>query len=301
MKIGIDLGGSHVAIGVINENGEILVKKERKLSNLKIEEKKAIIESYIVENVEELKKEYEITSVGIAIPGTVSKNKIIKAVNLGIENYAIVDVLEEKLKLPVTIRNDAKCAALGEYNYGCLKGYKRTLFLTLGTGIGTAIIINGKLLDTGDVPGCEAGHMVIEKDGLLCSCGKRGCFEKYASMKAFKDSLRNNLPFREYQTGEMLKKLLTNKTNEEEINSIIDKTIEEYIEYLALGISNLINIFEPEIIGIGGSFIYFADRLLPELKEKLLKGNMLFNSRDDMEIKVAELGNDAGIIGTISN
>lgn len=300
MKIGIDLGGSHIAIGVINNKGEILNKRETKLSDLKIEEKKNKIESYILENVQELIQEFEISSIGIAIPGTVSKTKIIKSVNLGIEDYDIVDYLEEKLKLPISIRNDAKCAALAENSYGCLKGYNRALFLTLGTGVGTAIIVDGKLLDTGDLPGCEAGHMVIQKDGLLCNCGKKGCFEKYASMKAFKDALRNNLPYREYQTGEMLEKILKERTDNEEINSKIDKTVEEYIEYLAIGISNLVNIFEPEVIGIGGSFVYFADTLLPKLKQKLLDENTLFNHREDIEIKVAKLGNDAGIIGAIN-
>lgn len=300
MKIGIDLGGSHIGIGVVNHKGEILNKRETKLSDMKIEEKKNKIENYILENVKELVKQYEISSIGIAIPGTVSNTTIIKSVNLGIQDYNIVDYLKEKLELPISIRNDAKCAAIAENYYGCLKGYRRALFLTLGTGIGTAIIINGKLLDTGDLPGCEAGHMVIQKDGLLCNCGKRGCFEKYASMKAFKDSLRNNLPYREYQTGKMLKNLLKEKTNNEQLNLKIDKTVEEYIQYLALGISNLINIFEPEVIGIGGSFVYFADMLLPKLKQKLLEENILFNHRDDIEIKVAKLGNDAGIIGAIN-
>ncbi|MCI8412006.1 MAG: ROK family protein [Clostridia bacterium] len=300
MKIGIDLGGSHIAIGVVNDKGEILNKKETKLSDVKIEEKKSRIQNYILENVQELVKKYEISSIGIAIPGTVSSTTIIKSVNLGIQDYNIVDYLKEKLELPILIRNDAKCAAIAEDTYGCLKGYKRALFLTLGTGIGAAIIINGKLLDTGDLPGCEAGHMVIQKDGLLCNCGKRGCFEKYASMKSFKDSLRSNLPYREYQTGKMLKDLLKEKTDDEQLNLKIDKTVEEYIEYLALGISNLINIFEPEVIGIGGSFVHFADILLPKLKQKLLDDNMLFNYRDDIEIRVAKLGNDAGIIGAVN-
>jgi len=297
MKIGIDLGGSHIAIGVVDDKGIIINKRETKISDLKIEDKKNKIQEYILENVEELIQQYEISSIGIAIPGTVSKTEIIKSVNLGIENYDIFNELKEKLMLPISIRNDAKCAALAEFAYGCLKGYNRALFLTLGTGIGTAIITDGKLLDTGELPGCEAGHMVIQKDGLLCNCGKRGCFEKYASMKAFKDALRNNLPYREYQTGEMLQKILKERTNNEEINLKIDKIIEEYIEYLAVGISNLVNIFEPEVIGIGGSFVHFADILIPKLKEKLLKESMLFNDREDIEIKVAKLGNDAGIIG----
>ncbi len=299
MKIGIDLGGSHIAVGVIDSNGKIIDRVEYKLSDFQIREKKEKMHTYIIESVNELKQEYDISSVGIAIPGTVDGEKIIKSVNLGIENYNIVCDLQQTLQLPITIRNDAKCAALAENKYGCIKGYRRALFLTLGTGIGTAVIINGELLDAGELPGCEAGHMVIQKDGLLCNCGKRGCFEKYASMKAFKDSLRNKLPYREYQTGEMLEKLLQEKTQDEELNKKINETVVEYINYLALGISNLVNIFEPEVIGIGGSFVYFADSMLPKLKQKLLEENMLFNNREDIEIKVASLGNDAGIIGAV--
>ncbi len=300
MKIGIDLGGSHIAIGVVNDEGKIIDRVEYKLSDLQIKEKKDKMKDYIINSVNELRQEYDITSIGIAIPGTVSSKKIIKSVNLGIENYNIIDDLNDIIHLPITIKNDAKCAALAENKYGCIKGYNRALFFTLGTGVGSAVIINGNLLDTGDLPGCEVGHMVIQKDGLLCNCGKRGCFEKYASMKAFKDALRNKLPYREYQTGQMLEKLLIEKTDDEEINKKIDQTIDEYTEYLALGISNLINIFEPEVIGIGGSFVYFSSVLIPRLKQKLLEENMLFNTRDDIEINVASLGNDAGIIGAVN-
>ncbi len=299
MKIGIDLGGSHIAIGVVDEDGKIIDRVEYKLSEFQINEKKDKMKDYIINSVNELRQEYEITSIGIAIPGTVDSKRIIKSVNLGIENYNIVDELQDIIELPISIKNDAKCAALAESKYGCINGYNRALFFTLGTGVGTAVIINSKLLDAGELPGCEAGHMIIQKEGLLCNCGKRGCLEKYASMKAFKDSLRNKLPYREYQTGEMLEKLLIERTDNEDINKKIDETVDEYIEYLAIGISNLINIFEPEVIGIGGSFVFFAESLIPILKQKLLEGNFLFNSRDDIEINVASLGNDAGIIGAV--
>lgn len=298
MKIGIDLGGSHIAIGVVSEDGTISDRRETKLSDLRIEDKKQKMDKYIVENVLDLKHKYEVTSVGIAIPGTVDNKRILKSVNLGIENYNIAQELQEKVQLPIFIKNDAKCAALAENKFGCLKDYNRVLFLTLGTGVGVAVIIDGKLLNTGILPGCEAGHMVIQKDGLLCNCGKRGCFERYGSMKAFKDTLRNNLPFREYQTGEMLERLLREKTQDEELNNKIDEVVNEYINYLAIGISNLVNIFEPEAIGIGGSFVYFSDVLLPLLRKKLLEESFLFNHRDDIIINVAKFGNDAGIIGS---
>ena len=152
MKIGIDLGGSHIAIGVVNSEGKIVEKVETKISGLPIEEKKEVIEKYIIENCENLRQKYEITSIGIAVPGTVNSKKIIRAANIGIEDYEIAQILKEKLNLPILLANDAKCAALAEKIYGCLKESNRVLFFTLGTGIGAAVIINNKLLDTGDLP-----------------------------------------------------------------------------------------------------------------------------------------------------
>ena len=152
MKIGIDLGGSHIAIGVVNSKGKIVKKVETKISGLPIEEKKEVIEKYIIQNCEKLRQEYEVTSIGIAVPGTVDSKKIIRAANIGIEDYEISQIIKEKLKLPILLANDAKCAALAENIYGCLKETNRALFLTLGTGIGAAVIINNKLLDTGDLP-----------------------------------------------------------------------------------------------------------------------------------------------------
>ena len=116
--------------------------------------------------------------------------------------------------------------------------------------------------------------MVIEKNGLPCNCGKRGCFEKYGSMKAFKENLRKELNFPEYQTGKMLAELLKNRNLSDELNLKMDKVVDEYIENLSIGLANLINIFEPELIGIGGSFVFFEDILLEKLKNKLLEPNV---------------------------
>lgn len=297
MKVGIDLGGSHIAIGVVNNKGRIIEKVEKRILTNEKKEIKTVIERYIFENVKEISRKYKIDQIGIAIPGTVTDDKIIKSVNLKIENYDIVKELNKKIKLPIKIRNDAKCAALAENKYGCLKNYRRSIFLTLGTGIGGAVIINNKLLDTGELPGCEFGHMVIEKNGLLCKCGKFGCWEKYASMKAFKDNLRKKLGYDESTNSQELLNLLRNVKENQENYEIIENIVEQYIEDLGVGISNLVNIFEPEIIGIGGSFVYFKDILLPRLSMKLLEKDILFNSRKQIDIETAILENDAGIIG----
>ena len=139
--------------------------------------------------------------------------------------------------------------------------------------------------------------MLIEKDGLLCGCGKFGCWQQYASMKALKDNLRKALGYDENTDSKQLLNLLRNIKNEDEKFFIINNIIDEYIEDLSIGISNLINIFEPEVIGVGGSFVYFKDILLDRLKEKLIKDNLLFNYRESLNIETAILENDAGIIG----
>ena len=299
MKIGIDLGGSHIAIGVVDNKGKILEKVEKRITKAEKNTIKKVIEDYIIEKTANFLQQYNITEIGIAIPGTVKNETVVKSVNLGLKNYEIVKNLQGKIQLPIKIRNDAKCAALAENTYGALKSYDRSIFLTLGTGIGGAVIIHNELLDTGELPGCEFGHMLIEKNGNLCKCGKRGCWETYASMKAFKDNLREILDLDERTSGkellDMLRKMDKNNPKYMQTN----KLIEQYIEYLSIGISNLINIFEPEAIGIGGSFVFYEEIFLEKLKTKLLKDNLLFNERKEIIVQTAILDNDAGMIGAI--
>ena len=299
MKIGIDLGGSHIGIGIVENNGKIIEKVEKRLMSKEKRNIKNSIESYIIENVKKMQEKYEITEMGIAVPGTISKNIIVKSVNLGIKDYNLIENLQKEIKIPIKIRNDAKCAAIAESKYGVLKQYNRSIFLTLGTGIGGAVIINNQLLDTGDLPGCEFGHIIIEKDGIPCNCGKKGCFEKYASIKAFKNNLREALELDERTRGEELLDKIRKNSKENKDYDIINNVVGEYIKDLAIGISNLINIFEPEAIGIGGSFVFFEDVFLDKLKQYIQKENLLFNPREKLIIETAVLNNDAGIIGSI--
>lgn len=300
MKIGIDLGGSHIAIGVVNNKGMIIEKTEKRILDKEKERILDVIEQYITVHVNTLAQKYKITNVGIAIPGTIEKGKIIKSVNLGIENYAIVEKLQKNLQIPIQIQNDAKCAAIAEDKYGILKSYQRSIFLTLGTGIGGAVFLHHELLDTGTLPGCEFGHVIIQKGGIRCKCGKSGCWEKYASMKAFKDNLRKELGLTESTRGqELLEIIRQNENRKEEKDQRITKVLEEYIENVSIGISNLMNIFEPEAIGIGGSFVYFQDVLLEKIKKYIQEKELLFNPREKLIIEPAILGNDAGIIGSV--
>lgn len=298
MKIGIDIGGSHVAVGLINQAGTIISKSEQNLNN-KLNEKNfsQILVDTILEQIQIVldKNNMDITSVnviGIAVPGMVSKTNIIKAENLHIKDLPIVKEINKFYNIPIKLRNDAKCAALAEKEYGSLKRVNDAIFLTLGTGIGGAVFLNGELLVPNKYEGFEIGHMTIEKNGLQCNCGRKGCFEKYASMRALKEKIAQKLNTEEI-SGENLEKTLQN-SKELGIEDIID----EYITDLSTGIVNLINIFEPETISIGGSFAYYEKTLLKRLKLKL-EDEKMFNKNNMPKIVLAKLKNDAGIIGAV--
>ena len=297
MKIGIDIGGSHIGIGVVDKNGKIVEKIEKRLTVVEKKNIKKSIEEYIVSNSLEFMKKYKIQSIGIAMPGTAIDGVVLSSGNVGIKNYNLKDKIQEKIDLPITIRNDAKCAAIAENTYGVLKGYDRSIFLTLGTGIGGAAFIDGKLLTAGNIPGYEFGHMVIQKDGIECTCGRKGCFERYASMKVFKNNLRNVLGVDDTTRGEELLKIIRDSKPGDKDYEEIQNTIDDFIDNLSLGLVNLINIFEPQIIGIGGSFIHFEDVFLEKLREKVRMENPVKAERKDFVIRTAVLGNDAGIIG----
>ena len=204
MDIGIDIGGSHIGIGIVNENGIIVEKIEKRIMSKEKKNIKKTLEDYITEQIKKFLEKYKISKIGICSPGTISNNIIKKSVNLNLENYDLAQEVSKKIEKQIKIRNDCECAAIAENKYGCLKGYDRAVFITLGTGIGGSVIINNKLLDTGEVHGCEFGHMIIEKNGLQCNCGKKGCFEKYGSIKAFKDNLRKALNLDEKTRGQDL-------------------------------------------------------------------------------------------------
>ena len=269
MRVGVDLGGSHISVGLVDENGNI-IKKEDKIIKDKENIEKTIIE-FIAEKIIEMSLREHIEKVGIAIPGTVSNNKIVKAVNLGIENYNLGEKLEEILHIDINLKNDAKCAALAEQKYGELGQYDNSIFLCIGTGVGGAVIFNGKLLEAKDVPGFEFSHTIIHKNGNLCNCGKRGCFETYASIKRFKEKLSKEFNLNTID-GEVIREFLRKNMEDSRLKYMFNN----YIEDLSIGISNIINIFEPEAICFGGSFAEYEDILYEPLKRALLGGNLLF-------------------------
>lgn len=300
MKIGIDIGGSHIGIGLLNNNNCIIAKEEKNFTN---EEKKGnmkqVIENTILICINKILQANNVNIgnidlIGIAAPGIVTDDAIIRAENLNLENFNIVEKLKRHFQTEIKLRNDAKCAILAEQKYGAIKGYDYAVFLCLGTGIGGAVIHNGRLLETKKGSGYELGHMIIEKNGKKCSCGNRGCFEAYCSMVNLKREIINILNLEPRTTGEEILNIIQDSEDIE-----IKKAIDTYIDYLSIGISNIVNIFEPEIICFGGSFAYFEDILLEPLKAKIINENLLYNKECIPIIKKAYLGNEAGIIGSV--
>ena len=295
MKIGIDLGGSHLGIGVIDEEKNIVEAYEKYFSEEDKKDITSVIENFIVETVKDLEGSYEIESIGIAIPGVAKNGVIIKTVNLGINNYDISTSLRNKLNKPIIVRNDAKCACLAEYD-NMLKNDSsldnaNIVFLGIGTGIGGGVIYNGNLLEGHEYEGYEFGHMIIKPNGISCKCGKSGCFEKYGSILEYKKKVRERLNISSDVNGDPLREVMKNRHDE------IKDLEEQYISDLSIGISNIINIFEPDIVVLGGGFANFSEIFEDKLKDKLINSPLLFNRRDSIDLRIAKLGNDAGIIG----
>ncbi len=291
MKIGIDLGGSHIGIGVLDDNNNIIKKIEKDIEKSYYVKNK--IMNYIDENVSKIIGNYKIDLIGIAIPGT-TKNLVAENIfNLGIEKMDFSKIAS-KYNIPLKIQNDSKAAGLAEKQCGSLINYKDAVFLCLGTGIGSAVFLNNELLISNKNVGFELGHMIIDKNGLQCNCGKKGCFETYCSIKRFKENVSKILNIREISPIELVNKII-----EEKDNPKIKEIIKVYIENLIIGLSNIIDIFEPEAIGIGGSFVFFKDIFYEELIEEMNIKKYVFNKNCIPKIVLAELKNDAGIIGAV--
>ena len=293
MRIGIDLGGSHIAIGVVKDNGTLLEKKEVDLTRKEIDILEQFIQEYMIKGIKEYMDNYPIDLIGIASPGEPKDGKITSLVNLGIQELDITQTIHKICDLPIQILNDAKCAGLAEKEYGAIKNEEDSVFLCLGTGIGGAVFMENRLLVPKRHSGFELGHMIIQKNGELCKCVKKGCFETYCSMKRLKQALIQILELPEETKAQELYEILKQRQNEEKVIQKIDT----YIEDLVTGLSNLTNIFEPEAICLGGSFVYFENILYDKLVEEFEKKKELFNKDNIPKLKLALLGNDAGMIG----
>lgn len=298
MRIGIDLGGSHIGVGLIYKDKILDTRQKNFVDSDKVNIRKTIIDTAVSMIKEILKKQgisrNDIDLVGIASPGLIDSRSIVKASNLSLENFCLTEELENKLSMKVKIRNDAKCCALAEKKYGSLKPYKDCVFLCIGTGIGGAAFINGKLLEPNGFSGFEFGHMIIEKDGRPCTCGKKGCFEQYASISAVKKRVTKILGERPDVSGQYLRENLLIKDN-----PLVKLEVESWLNYLKIGIGNLIDIFEPEAICFGGSFSHYeGNPILDRLINKLNEPDTTFTTSKKPDIVLAKYQNDAGMIGS---
>ncbi len=297
MKIGIDLGGSHIGIGLVQEDKIIDIKEKQfnRQDRVNIEE---TITNSIMKMLTELLQENnllieDVDLIGIAAPGTISNGKIVKAGNLNIKDFDLVSKLKEKYTIPIKMRNDGKCAALAEKYYGAMKEFEDCVFINIGTGIGGAVFMDGKLLEPKRYSGFEIGHMIVNKGGRKCSCGKQGCLEAYASIKALKNKVTETLDMDNDISGQYLREELLIKNDPR-----VQEDLDIFLEYLKTGICNLIDIFEPEVVCFGGSFSYYeGNPIYDKLIEKINEPKSTFNDGEKPKFVFAKFKNDAGIIG----
>ncbi len=306
MYLAIDLGGTNIKAGLIDDNGNILNKSQRPTGASRgYEEIVKDMSLCAIEAAESAGVSMDkIESVGIGSPGTVDNKRgiIVYANNINFRNTPVRSEMQKYINKPIYMGNDANCAALGEYVM-MKQDLECFVFVTLGTGVGGGVIIDGKLFTGFNGAGAELGHMTLVKDGEPCTCGRRGCYERYASTtaviemtkKAVKEnpgsylaSLCDNDP--EKVSG---KTAFTAKENGDELGT---KIVDEWIENVAAGLTDIVNIFQPEILSIGGAISREGDAILKPIIAYVEKNRY---SRDvkQTEIQIAKCGNDAGLIG----
>ena len=293
VKIGIDIGGTSVKIGLVDKNNKLFatsnVVTDYSVSVTEMIQKiaSAVLELLAKENI----SISECLSVGMGVPGTLDKKagNVIYSNNLGWENVEIVKEMEKYLPLPITIANDADCAALGEAIAGAGQGCDNLVMITLGTGVGGGLIIDGKIYEGPMIGGFEFGHTVVVNNGELCTCGRRGCLEAYASATALKRDAKNAFG------KDMTPLELFNLYHENDETAI--KVVNNYIDILGTGIVNLVNMFRPKKILIGGGISAQKETLLNPIREKMTNECFGGFRTEVPELAIATLGNDAGMIG----
>lgn len=310
--IGVDLGGTNIAIGIVNENYEIV----RKGSTPTKPERGA---DPIIEDMAELAKKLvaecgltmdDIESAGVATPGTANHDTgvVEYANNIPFLNYPLADKLSSLIGKPVYIENDANAAAKAEAMAGVAKGVPYSIMITLGTGLGGGIIMDGKVYVGFNYAGAELGHMVIEKDGRQCSCGRKGCWEAYSSATGLVNITKDRIEDarkagRKTIMEEMIGGDLTKVSARTAFNAMKQgdevgaEVVDEYISYLTCGIVNIINIFQPNVLSIGGGICNEGEYLTKPLIKKVFSETYSREGTPRTEIRIAKLGNDAGIIG----
>ena len=306
--IGVDLGGTNIAAGIVDEKGTLLRKgsvptgAQREADEI-IKDMAGLCKQLLDEQGLTVD---DIEYAGIATPGTADSDHgiVVYANNLPFLKYPLADKLAQFLGVKkVLIENDANAAAKGEAACGAAKGYANSVMITLGTGLGGGIIIDGKVYSGFNYAGAELGHTVIEVGGLPCSCGRKGCWEAYSSATGLINMTKAKLA----ETKDTVMHEMVEKEGKVSGRTAFDamrkgdkaakEVVDKYIYYLAMGITNIINIFQPEVLVIGGGICNEKHYLTDPLMDIVNTEQYSRNSEKKTQIRIAELGNDAGIIG----
>ena len=307
-KLGIDLGGTNIVAGVVDENYKIVATAKRKTNlprpSAEVLDDMAAVALEAIKNAG-LKIE-DIDAAGVGSPGAIDPvNGIVcYANNLGFYDVSMAKELTTRTGIEFYLENDANAAAYGEYIAGAGKGTDNFVMITLGTGVGGGVIIGGKIYSGSNFAGAELGHTVISMDGEICTCGRHGCWEAYASATAlirqtkqamikYADSIMWELCGGDINNVNGVTAFDAMRKGDAAGKAVVDK----YIHYIGVGIANNVNIFQPEVICIGGGISKEGENLTVPLKEFVKGENYARNISKKAEITTALLGNDAGIIG----
>lgn len=307
-RIGVDLGGTNIAVGVVDDNYKIIGRGKVKTNAPRpAEEIFDDIAKAIFLAVEDAGVTMDdIACVGVGTPGSVNKEEgtIEFSNNLDFNNVPAKKLLEDRVGKPCVFENDANAAALGEAYAGAGNGVKNLVAVTLGTGVGSGIIIGGKVLGgTNDAAG-EMGHTTIIVDGEQCNCGRKGCWERYASATALISQTKAKMQeCPDSKMWELANGSLDNVSGRTAFSAMYagdeagKQVVDQYIKYVAIGVTNIVNIFQPDVICIGGGICNEGDNLLNPLRDFVVKECYTKYAKKQTKICKAVLGNDAGIIG----
>ncbi len=308
LRLGIDLGGTNIVAGVVDEDYKIIATNKVKTNLPRPSEE--IVDDIAKVSIEAAKAAgveiKDIAAVGIGTPGSINpKTGIVTySNNLGFYDLPLGDMLKERLGVDLFLENDANAAAYGEYIAGAGRGTKNFIAVTLGTGVGGGIIIDGKLYSGSNYAGGELGHTVIQMNGEACTCGRLGCYEAYASATALiRQTKQAMIRFPESSMWQLCDGKLDNASGKTAFNAMRNgdeagkAVVDNYIGYVAVGLANIINTFQPDVICIGGGISKEGETLIAPIREIISGENYARNIPAKTVIKAADLGNDAGIIG----
>lgn len=305
--IGIDLGGTNIVAGVVDDNYNILASAKCKTGAQRTPEE--IIDDMAAMAREAVEKAglslNDIAHVGVGCPGTCNPEtgEVEYTNNINFSHVMLGPILKEKMGLPVYIENDANAAAIGEVKAGAAKGAESCVCITLGTGVGGGVILDGKVFSGFNFSGAELGHTVIVANGEPCTCGRNGCWEAYASATALINQTRRAMEAhpesKMWQIADTLDKVngLTAFDAMRAGDAVAKDVVDTYIYYVGCGLTNMINIFQPEVLCIGGGICKEGETLLAPLRGIIEKERYSKYCEKQTRLCVAELGNDAGVVG----